>query len=163
MSDAVVERTGLPTIYEWQAGEIEGAAKAMAHWVSTTPEEKLSWKPKAEGGEGEGRDIYDQVFECAQVNRRFANTLKGVPNGEWVADSTYKSSAEATDDLKASAAELASVVRELDDEALARQYTTGMGPMPGSLCISIALGNMYYHGGQINLIQMMLGDKEFHF
>lgn len=163
MSDAVVERTALPTVYEWQASEIENAARVMAHWVSTTAEEKLGWKPRSKEGGGEGRDIYDQVFECSQVNRRIANTLQGIPNGEWIKDSTYTSSAQATEDLKASAAELASVVRGLPDDALTREYTTGMGPMTGGVCISMALGNMYYHGGQINLIQMLLGDTEFHF
>lgn len=162
MSDAVVDRT-LPTVYEWHAQQVEAAAKNLAYWMTTTPEDKLSWCPKAEGQPGEGRCIYDQIHECAQVNRRIATLLTGGTPGDWVKDWSYKSSQEAADDLKASASEFASVIRGLDDGALNRVYKTGMGDMTGALCLEIALGNMYYHGGQINLIQLLLGDTEFHF
>jgi hypothetical protein len=163
MSDAVAERTTVPTVFEWQADAILDAAKYTAHWVSTTPEERLSWEPVAEGFGHKGRSIYDQIHECSQVNRRFANILSGVENGEWVKEHSYTSSVQAQDDLKASAAELANVVRGLDDGALEREYATGMGAMKGSFIVQLAPTNMYYHGGQINQIQLLLGNTEFTF
>lgn len=111
--------------------------------------------------ESEARTIYDQIHECAQVNRRFANLLGGIANGPWVPNASYSSSAEAQADLKASATEAAAVVRSLDAEALTRNYPTGRGEMKGAAILSLILSNMNYHGGQINLIQMLLGDGEF--
>jgi hypothetical protein len=163
MSDAVAERTALPTIFEWQAGQIEHAAKNVAYWVKTTPEDRLAWQPKAEGEDSKTRSIYDQIHECAQVNRRFATLLSGGENGPWQPEHGYKSSVDAEEDLKASAAELAGAIRKLDAEALSREYTTGMGPMKGSVIMTIGLNNMYYHGGQINQVQLLLGDEEFRF
>src|SRR5258708_151258 len=114
MSEAVQERAALPTLFEWQAQQIEEAAKNVAFWGSTTPEDKLSWEPKVEGQEFKARTIYDQIHECAQVNRRFGNVLKGVENGPWIPEPAYTSSKEAETDLRASAAEFAAAVRTLD-------------------------------------------------
>jgi hypothetical protein len=160
MSDAVIERT---TVCGWIAQQIEGASKAVGHWVATTPADKLDWKPKAEGQTGEGRTIYDQIHECAQVNRRFGVILTGGTPGDWEPEPKYSSPQEAIEDLSSSATELAAIVRGLDDEVLGREFTTKRGTMTGSEIVSIALGNMNYHGGQINLIQLMLGDEEFHY
>jgi hypothetical protein len=160
MSDAVVERT---TVCGWVAEQFESASKAVGHWVTTTPADKLDWKPKAEGCPGEGRTIYDQIHECAQVNRRFAVILSGGTPGPWEEEAKYTSGEEAAADLQSSASEIAKVIRELGDDMLTREFTTARGSMTGNSMISIALGNMYYHGGQINQIQLMLGDTEFHF
>ena len=35
-------------------------------------------------------------------------------------------------------------------------------PTSGEVLIDMPYRNMTYHGGQINLIQLLLGDKEFH-
>lgn len=163
MSESVAERTTLPSVYEWQADCLIDAAKNVAFWVGTTPEDKLAWCPKAEGQDSKTRCIYDQIHECAQVNRRFANLLRGVENGPWAPDHGYGSSAEAQADLKASAAECASVMRDLDEGALTREYKTVRGTMSGKSIITLLLNNMYYHGGQINQIQLLLGDEEFRF
>lgn len=157
------ERTNLPNLFEWQAEKIEEAARNLAFWVSATPEDRLSWQPKAEGLETVARTIYDQIHECSQVNRRFANVLRGIENGPWTENPPYFCSSEAESDLKASATELATVVKGLDDDSLDRDYPTGKRSMKGSFMISLALNNMYYHGGQVNLIQMLLGDGEFRF
>jgi uncharacterized damage-inducible protein DinB len=163
MSDAIAERQALPTIFEWQAKAVEDAARNVAFWVSTTPEDKLSWEPKAEGEDSKSRSIYSQIHECTQVNRRFANLLNGGTNGPWDPEPHYANSAEAEADLKASATELAAAIRGLDEEAFAKEYTTGMGQMSCAAILSLTVNNMYYHGGQINQIQLLLGDEEFRF
>jgi len=162
MSEGLQERT-TPTVFEWQAGQIEAAAKNVAFWVSTTPEDRLSWEPKAEGENSKTRSIYDMIHECSQVNRRFANLFMGTPNGDWVPQHAYTSSEQAQNDLIASAHEFAEVVKGLDDGALNREYTTPRGSMKGSFMLSLVVGNLYYHGGQINQIQLLLGDEEFRF
>ena len=162
VAEPIEERATLPTLYEWQAQQIEEAAKIVAFWVSTTPEGKLSWQPKAEGHESKARTIYDQIHECAQLNRRFANVLRGIENGPWVSEPSYAGSKEAEADLKSSAAEFVGVVRNLDSDALSRDYPVQSGSRKGAFFLSLVLNNMYYHGGQINEIQMLLGDGEFH-
>ncbi len=162
MSEGLQE-TGFPTVYEWHAKLLEEAAKNLAFWVSTTSEDRLGWQPKAEGEDSKARTIYDQIHECAQVNRRMASLLSGAKPGEWIADPSYGSGKEAQHDLKVSTAELAAVVRRLDDGALERDYPGRNGPVKGSFLLSLSLGNMYYHGGQINQIQLLYGDEEFRF
>jgi uncharacterized damage-inducible protein DinB len=163
MSDAVVERTALPTVYEWQAKQIEQAGATLAFWVKTTREDKLAWQPKAEGEDSKTRSIYDQIAECSQVNRRFTQILQGTDPGPWQEAPQYTSSEAAQADIVVSAGDLANVVRQLDDGALDRTYTTARGSMTGAFTIALALNNMFYHGGQINQIQMLYGDTEFRF
>jgi hypothetical protein len=163
MSDAVVERTVVPTVFEWQAKQIEDAGKILAFWIGTTREDKLGWKPRAEGEESKTRTIYDQIGECAQVNRRFASILQGQDPGPWQEIAEYPNAAAAEEAIRSSAAELAQVIRGLDDGALERQYVTARGSMSGAFAISLALNNMHYHGGQINQTQMLYGDEEFRF
>lgn len=163
MSDAIADRATVPTVYEWQANGIEDAAKNLAFWVGTTPEDKLDWEPQFEGQTAKGRTVYDQIHECAQVNRRFTNILKGEINGPWVEDHSYTSSTEAQDDLKASATELAKVVRSLTPEDFNREFTTARGTMSCSKILSISMNNMWYHGGQINQLQTLLGDPEYRY
>ncbi len=63
----------------------------------------------------------------------------------------------------ASGKQLADAVRGLDDAAFSREYQTPFGAMKGSDLARIAMANMYYHGGQLNFIQLLYGDKEFRF
>ncbi|HVT12142.1 MAG TPA: hypothetical protein VHE55_07730 [Fimbriimonadaceae bacterium] len=163
MSESIAERTKLPNVFEWQADCLMDAAKNVAYWVGTTPEDRLSWRPKAEGEDSKTRCVYDQIHECAQINRRFTNLLNGVENGPWVPNHSYTSSEEAQADLKTSTEQVAAVIRTLDDEALTREYQGMRGTLSGKTIISLLLANMYYHGGQINQIQLLLGDDEFRY
>jgi hypothetical protein len=70
--------------------------------------------------------------------------------------------ASARSELTKSAAEVAAVIRELPDEALDRTYQMTSMTMSGEVLMDIPYRNMVYHGGQINYIQLLLGDKEFH-
>ncbi len=68
----------------------------------------------------------------------------------------------AQTELRKSAAEVAAAIRALPDEALTRNYTMQLMTLSGEVLIDMPYRNMTYHGGQINLIQLLLGDKEFH-
>lgn len=165
MSESVAERTTLPSVYQWQADRIEEGATLLAYWVSTTPIDKLSWQPVAEGESSKTRSVYSQVYECAQVNRRFNALLKGEELGAWqkAPENPYATSEAAQEDLTRSATELAETVRALEPEAFYREYKSTMGSMTCQELLSIALNNMHYHGGQINYIQLLLGDTEFRY
>src|SRR5438876_9564767 len=109
---------------EWQAGVIERSAVAVAHWVETTPEEKLSRIPEIDGCQGV-RTGYQQVEELVGINFAMAALLQGTPrnaDGEAEDKGSITTPQAAVDGLKTSAAALAAVVRELPDEALDTVY-----------------------------------------
>jgi len=146
-------------IYDWQAQNMERIAGALAHWIKTTNPAKLDWCPELKG---KGRSAYAQVFECAGVNRRFAAILKGQTSAPGPETHNYASPDQAAEDLIVSAKDLASTVRSLDEEALTRKYNSPFGEVPGAVMISVPMFNMNYHAGQVNFIQLLDGDAEFH-
>ena len=60
------------------------------------------------------------------------------------------------------AEELAAAIRGLTEEDLERTYPHPRGPRLGANLILICYRNMAYHAGQINYIQTLYGDQEFH-
>ena len=60
-----------------------------------------------------------------------------------------------------SARELANTVRAMTDDDLTREFPWRRGPVSGAGLIEIPLRNMHYHGGQVNLLQLLYGDTEF--
>ncbi len=151
------------TVQEFQADKIEGAAKLLAFWLGAMPEEKQNWVPDVAGAAGL-RSARDQVAECAAANRFFTTLLRGekaIPFRPFEVKSEYASSEEAQQDLIASAAECAAVIRGLSDEDLAREYRLRW-PMSGYQVIEFPYRNMTYHGGQLNQLQLLYGDAEFH-
>jgi hypothetical protein len=146
------------TVQEFQARKTERIAIAVAHYIATTPADKLDWCP-ATGEESCTRSVLDQASECVACNRMVAGLLgcEDCPESVTVTDA-----ASAQSELRKSAAEVAAVIRALPDEALSRNYLMQTMTLSGEVLIDIPYRNMTYHGGQINLIQLLLGDKEFH-
>lgn len=105
------------------------------------------------------RSVLDQASECVACNRMIAGLLGGEHSIESV-KITDAGTAEA--ELRKSAAEVAAAIRALPEEALTRNYQMSSMTLSGEVLIDMPYRNMTYHGGQINLIQLLLGDKEFH-
>lgn len=135
-------------------------ASIIAHWVETTPADKLGWQAPGEG-EAKGRSVYDMLVEISNVNRSFAARLNGVEpaSGE---GKTYSSPEEAMRDLQDSAKELANAVRSQSDDVLTKHFDLWNTQVPGEILITLPMDNMIYHGGQINMVQILCGDAEFH-
>lgn len=153
------------TVQQWQAKLIERAATALAVWVETTPEDKLAWIPPVEGAAGV-RTVLQQVEEVVGINASMAGLLRGEkrdPAEEEKSAGGITTRTEAVERLKASATELASAIRDMPDSAFTQVYDTGWAKLPGAVLVELALNNMMYHGGQVNYVQMLAGDKEFHF
>lgn len=153
------------TVQEWQAKIIGRAAEAVGVWIETTPDDKLGWVPPVEGAAGI-RTVYQQIEEMEGVNLGIAAQLSGQSAGEaghGESDNSITSKAQAVQRLKASASRLAAVVRDMPDSAFVQTYDMGFAKMSGAVMIELAANNMMYHGGQINYLQMLAGDKEFHF
>lgn len=153
------------TVQQWQAKVIERAAEAVAVWLETTPEEKLGWIPLVEGSAGV-RSILQQMEEVSGINFAMAGLLRGEardPAAEEKDKGTITTGAQAVQQLKESARTLAAAVRDMPDSAFTQVYDTGWAKLSGAALIELAANNMIYHGGQINYVQMLAGDKEFHF
>ena len=156
MSTELQQELESMTIGQWQARLI------LKTFVLSTPDDKVRWQPSLNEN-SQTRSILEQVGECIFANERFVYILQGetppAPPTEW---DTFGSKEEAIQELKRSAKALANVVEKLDCAALAKEYPTHRGPMPGALAIQFPVRNMTYHMGQINLIQLLYGDTDFH-
>jgi len=146
------------TLTEWQAQQIETAAKLMAHFVRQTPPERLHWKPVAEAPH-EGRSVVDQVQECARANRIMCAALKGEAAPEMGEPITEVE--PLIEELMASAAAHAAAIRAFDPARLDAMCSTPHGEMPAAFCIGMPALHMNYHTGQICYVQTLYGDREF--
>jgi hypothetical protein len=162
MSAELKEKLDSTTLAQFQARQIVKASLFMAKFVESTREDKLRWRPSTEESSCT-RSVLEQVGECIFANIRFRHFLQGetapAPPADW---DSFTSAADAVSQLRDSADRLAVVIAAMDNESLSKNYTTHRGPMPGALAIQFPLRNMTYHIGQINMIQLLYGDKEFH-
>lgn len=147
---------------DYMAEQIERMGQSMAHFAATTAPEKLTWQPLMEGSAAT-RSILEQIAECVGVNHYFAALLRGEEppaGGMTLPDLT--DAQEAKRHLAASTGVLAAAVRALDDGGLTRTFQTRRGQTTGKNLMIAAYRNMAYHTGQINLIQLLAGDADFH-
>lgn len=154
------------TAQEFQARRIERIAAALAHFVATTPEKRLEWCPKAEES-STTRSIFTQAGECVKVNQYVAALLRGEspelrPAVDGRPPIEFRDSEDARNQLIASGQELANAVRGLSDSDLDRTFSHWRGPIRGEVLLEMPYRNMAYHSGQVNMIQMLAGDAEFH-
>ncbi len=149
---------------EYMAEQVEKMGPILAHYVATTAPDKLDWQPSVEGS-APTRSVLEQIGECIAVNRFMAATLRGEdvkpPAGGWQVPA-FADSQDAQQQLIASATELADAIRNMNDDDLNRAFQMRRGPTIGKNLMMMAYRNMAYHGGQINLIQLLTGDEEFH-
>lgn len=152
------------TVQDYMAGKVEKIADSLASFIESTDPARLDWRPEMPGSAA-ARSALEQAQECIAVNRYVAALLRGeqleVPAGG-VKGTPLKDAADARYQLSESAAELATSVRNLDDAGMTKIYSHWRGDVPGEKLIIGAYRNMAYHAGQVNLIQMLSGDGEFH-
>lgn len=149
---------------EYMAEQIEKMGPILAHYVATTAPDKLDWQPSIEGS-APTRSVLEQVGECVAVNRFMAAMLRGEdvkpPAGGWQVPE-FADGQDAQNQLIASTTELAAAIRALGDDDLNRAFQMKRGPTIGKNLMMMAYRNMAYHSGQINFIQLLTGDEEFH-
>jgi hypothetical protein len=151
------------TVQEWQAETILGAAEQLAHTIKSTAPERLDWKPVADDL-SQATSALDMLDECIGVNRRFTALLRGESPQGGPADGgrLFRSAEQGVEMLLQSAREAAETVRNLDESVLTKTFKLRMGERSGAVLLRIMTGNMIYHNGQINYIQLLYGDTEMH-
>jgi hypothetical protein len=148
------------TIQEFQARKVMRIARTLAHFVAMTPADKLDWCPCLDE-KSCTRSVLDQISECIAFNRYVANLLE---SGE-ISDSCGKPITDAQtaqEELLLSAVALAAVMRAMPEDSLEKPFRMPSMTVTGEVLIDIPTRNMSYHGGQINYLQLLLGDKESH-
>jgi len=152
------------TVPAYIARQTERMADSLAHFVATTPEDRLVWHPAIEGG-APTRSILEQVSECVVVNRMLAALIRGAaatPPGSDTPPIKFANGQDAQEQLVASARELAAAISAMTSSDLTRVYEHPRAKMSGENLIMMGLRNMAYHAGQANFIQILYGDTEFH-
>lgn len=146
-------------MFEWHANLVENAADNLAFWIEKTRDDRVAWAPQTEESTNT-RSALELGSECVNVNRAMAAMFRGeTPSGEKV---DFKDVTSCITELRSSGKELGQSIRGLTPETVAKEYETPFGPMPGAMLMQIALNNMSYHGGQVNLIQLLYGDPRFY-
>lgn len=156
----------MTTLFEFQARRIERMTASLAHFVATTAGDRLEWCPATDTN-SQTRSVMAQVGECVGVNRYTAALLRGeapeqFPGRNGAPLITFSNGEEAQEQLVASGQEFAAAVRALNEDALTRTYPHWRGPLTGEVLLEAPYRNMAYHAGQINMIQLLAGDTEFH-
>lgn len=150
-------------LQQYVARQTERMAESLAHFVAATPDDCLVWHPAS--GDGHARSALEQIGECVSVNRYMAALLRAEavspPQGGWP-DVQFANGQDAQEQLVASAREAAAAIEALPDAALHEHFQLRRGPTPGENLIMMPYRNMAYHAGQVNLIQVLAGDTEFH-
>ena len=152
------------TVQEFMADQIVRIADSLASFLESTDPARVLWQPDPPGN-APARSALELAQECVTVNHYFAALLRGeaieAPAGGF-RGTPLADVADARRQLTESSAELAGAIRALDDAALAKTYSHWRGPVSGDKLIIGAYRNMAYHAGQVNLIQILGGDAEFH-
>lgn len=149
------------TVTDYIARQTERIADSLAHFVASTPDDRLVWHPALEKS-AQTRSVLEQITECIAVNRLIASILRGAEGVTGYPEVAVANGQDAQEQLVMSARELAAAIRALSPEDLTRSWAHPRGPMLGENIIMTGLRNMAYHAGQVNLIQLLYGDAEFH-
>ncbi len=145
---------------EYMARQTVQIAKSLIHFLQTTESVRLNWKLELSAGNST-RSALEQAAECVEVNRLISSLLKGEP-AALRGDLTLTDAEEAENLLLESAQALAAAISSMSDADLDKEYQHPRAIIRGENLIMMAYRNMAYHAGQINFIQTLAGDTEFH-
>lgn len=117
---------------------------------------------------GATRRPADFTYEVGFVNRRVATSLRGEDPGKWPYETWVTAGDEAQDKAGLSAyftqttQELIDALGNLSDEELTGERLIDGENKPLVDSVYLALNHMFYHSGQLNYVQSLNGDGEFH-
>ena len=144
----------MPSLREVAKEVTMDSARTLCKDTSYIPQESLAWRPMEHG-----KSPKMILAEISKSNFDIAAAIKG--------ESPKKVETEDFEALKDHVIESAEAVCEaidsLSDEALEGDLTMPWGGIfAASEAILLPASHMNYHDGQINYIQLLLGDTKFH-
>jgi len=152
------------SICHYMAGRLANIGNLLAHWIETTPEDKRDWLPPVPGS-AMTRTIYDMLAELIQVNELVLAGLDGTrgPEGHPMnANRQFTTGDQGIQRFRETLDQLVQRWNQFDDCDLAREFAFGGRSFTAADLLEIPYRNLCYHGGQINLIQLLAGDAEMH-
>lgn len=117
---------------------------------------------------GKSRTVADIVYEVIKVNDDIGANMRGEQTPPWPDDGWLKAPADfqtkeaVISAFNASSSKLIETVEGFTEEQFAEKITTEHGETDRfERCRFIAL-HIWYHSGQLNFIQTMIGDDDWH-
>ena len=144
----------MPSVREVAKQVTMSSAQMLCKDTTYIPSEKLAWRPMEHG-----KSVIAILSEIARSDYEIAAVILGGP--------AKKVETEDYEALKSlvieSAQEVCRAIDSLSDEALEGDLTMPWGGIfAASQAILLPASHMNYHDGQINYIQLLLGDTRFH-
>jgi len=152
------------TVCTYMAGRLANIGNLVIHWIETTPEDKRDWLPPVPGS-AMTRTVYDMLAELIQVNELVLAGIDGTPAPEghpMEASRQFTSGDEGIARFRHTLDQLVQRWLAFDDNDLDRTIPFGARTFTAADLLEIPYRNLCYHGGQINLIQLLAGDPEMH-
>lgn len=151
-------------LQDYMADRYEGIGRFVAHWIETTPPEARDWLPPVPGS-SMTRTIADMLAEFICVNRYVLSAFGqgAAPEGHPMhAPRDFATIEEGLGEFLAGVDAVAACYRTMGDADLEREFPFAGRTIKGSDALEIPYRNLCYHGGQINLLQLLAGDAEMH-
>jgi uncharacterized damage-inducible protein DinB len=155
----------MPTIQQQVARMTRESWEGLVRTAEFVPQEKRDWVPQ-----GKARTLHDILAECALLPGKWHVLLLGtdeLPPPDRDEYERAKAELNTLDKIKAAGdpaiARLCELIEAVPDERLeeTRQMPWG-GTMTLADRLFICYWNLTYHCGQVNYLQMLLGDIEMH-
>ena len=143
----------MPSIRNMAKDATMQAAETLCKDTSYIPDEMLDWSPM-----DFGKSANTILAECAKVNLSIADAIRGAVPRQ--AELDFQSLKSCVVD---SAKEVCNAIDSLSDSDLEGDMQMPWGMIfPTTQAILLPVSHMTYHDGQINYIQLLLGDTKFH-
>lgn len=143
---------------------LNGWLQTLTHFLTSDikaiPQDKLDWSPG-----GCARSASSITSEVVGLCNWMAATLKGETASEdYMAPSEGgKDNAALVADVMAATTALSNALTSADAETLNKTVTPPWKmDCPMYMCAQIVVNHIWYHDGQLNTIQCLLGDEKVH-
>ncbi len=158
MADTLSQHPALNDI----AQRTKSAAGLFATDLKHMSHETLALSPG-----GKARTGYDIAYEVIGLHRLICDvaagrTPKPMPDGWVTAPSEFKDVNTAIHEFESSVEQLLAFMATATDELLGKVSPTPFGEMPLMGLCQIVPIHLMYHSGQLNYIQTLQGDDQFH-
>jgi uncharacterized damage-inducible protein DinB len=155
----------MPKLQQQAAKMTREAWERLTRTAAFVPEEKRDWVPQ-----GKARTLHDILAECAVLPGRWHTLLLGnepLPPPDRAGYERAKAELKTLDKIKAAGdetiARLCEQIEAIPDERLDEERAMPWGQtMTVADRLFICYWNLTYHDGQVNYLQMLLGDTEMH-
>src|SRR5438270_13923316 len=154
----------MPRLQQQVAKMTREAWEGLMRTAAFVPEEKRDWVPQ-----GKARTLHDILVECAVLPGRYALLLgnEELPPPDREGYERAKAALNTLEKIKAAGdpaiALLCQLIEAVPDERL--DETRAM-PWGGTMTLAdrlfICYWNLTYHNGQVNYLQLLVGDVEMH-